>query len=155
MKLNSEIKFLLELQLHILQLVCWSSVNIEHLCNVLFMIFQFSKISSILYLTSLIARCTKLKWNQKYFMKSKILNFQKQPPEVFYEKGVLWNFTKFTGKHLCQSVVFNKAAWLRPATLLKKRLWHRCFLVNFAKLLRTTFSQNTSGRLLSNFDQIE
>ena len=28
---------------------------------------------------------------------------QKQPPEVFCKKGVLKNFTKFTGKHLCQS----------------------------------------------------
>ena len=28
---------------------------------------------------------------------------------------------------------------LRPATLLKKRLWHRCFPVNFAKFLRTLF----------------
>ena len=35
-----------------------------------------------------------------------------------------------------------------PATLLKKRLWHRCFPVNVAKFLRTPFSQNTSGRLL-------
>ena len=32
--------------------------------------------------------------------------------------------------------------------LLKKRLWHRCFPVNFAKFLRTPFLQNTSGRLL-------
>ena len=36
----------------------------------------------------------------------------------------------------------------RPATLLKKRLWHRCFPVNFVKFLRTPFLQNTSGRLL-------
>ena len=28
---------------------------------------------------------------------------------------------------------------LRPATLLKKRLWRRCFPVNFAKFLRTPF----------------
>ena len=28
---------------------------------------------------------------------------------------------------------------LGPATLLKKRLWHSCFPMNFAKLLRTTF----------------
>ena len=28
---------------------------------------------------------------------------------------------------------------LRPATLLKKRLWHRCFPVNFVKFLRTPF----------------
>ena len=28
---------------------------------------------------------------------------------------------------------------------LKKRIWHRCFPVNFAKFLRTPFLQNTSG----------
>ena len=33
-------------------------------------------------------------------------------------------------------------------TILKKRLWHRCFSVNFAIFLRTPFLQNTSGRLL-------
>ena len=36
-------------------------------------------------------------------------------------KGVLRNFAKFKG------------------TLLKKRLWHRCFPVKFAKFLRTPF----------------
>ena len=36
----------------------------------------------------------------------------------------------------------------RPAILLKKRLWHRCFPVNFAKFLRTSFLQKTSRRLL-------
>ena len=30
--------------------------------------------------------------------------------EVFYKKGVLRNFAKFTGKHLCQSFFFNKVA---------------------------------------------
>ena len=33
-------------------------------------------------------------------------------PEVFYKKGVLRNFTKLTGKHLCQSLFFNKVAGL-------------------------------------------
>ena len=28
---------------------------------------------------------------------------------------------------------------LRPATLLKKGFWHRCFPVNFAKIFRTPF----------------
>ena len=50
-------------------------------------------------------------------------------PEVFCKKGVLRNFAKFARKHLCQSLFFNKVAGLRPATLLKKRLWHRCFSV--------------------------
>ena len=55
-------------------------------------------------------------------------------------KGVLRNFARFTGKHLCQSLFFNKAAGLR--------LYHRCFPVNFEKFLRTSFLQNTSWRLL-------
>ena len=37
---------------------------------------------------------------------------------------------------------------LKSATFLKKRLWHRCFPVSFAKFLRTPFLQNTSGWLL-------
>ena len=50
-------------------------------------------------------------------------------------KQVLKNFAKFKGKHLS----------LRPTTLSKKRLWHKCFPVNFAKFLRTPFLKNTSG----------
>ena len=47
-------------------------------------------------------------------------------------KGVLRNFAKFARKHLCHSPFFNK---FRPqsATLMKKRLWHRCFPVNWGK----------------------
>ena len=45
----------------------------------------------------------------------------------------------------CQSLYCNK---VRSATVLKKGIWHRCFSVNFAKFLRTSFSQNTSGPLL-------
>ena len=41
-------------------------------------------------------------------------------PEVFCKKGVLRNFAKFTGKHLCQRPFFNKVVALRPATLLKR-----------------------------------
>ena len=70
---------------------------------------------------------------------------QKQPPEVLCEKCVLKNSAKFTGKHLRQSLFFNNVAGLRPATLLIKRLWHSCFPVKFAKLLRTPFLQNTCG----------
>ena len=37
------------------------------------------------------------------------------------------------------------------ATLLKERLCHRCFPVNFVEFLRIPFSQNRSGRLLFKF----
>ena len=46
-------------------------------------------------------------------------------PEVFCKKCVLRNFAK--------------------ESLLKKRLWHRCFPVNFAKFIRTPFLKNISG----------
>ena len=36
--------------------------------------------------------------------------FKSSRPELFCEKGVVRNFTKFTWKHLCQSLLFNKVA---------------------------------------------
>ena len=68
---------------------------------------------------------------------------------------ILWEYT-CTGKILVNICHLNQNAQKRPplllqarsATLLKKRLWHRCFSVNFAKFLRTLFLQNTSRRLL-------
>ena len=62
-------------------------------------------------------------------------------PDVFCKKGVLKNFTKFAGKHLCQNLFFNKVAGLRPETcnFIEKIIRHRDFSVNFAKFLRTTF----------------
>ena len=67
---------------------------------------------------------------EHYFTK-----FRSSHQRCSVRKGVLRNFTKFTGKHLRQSLFFNKVASLRPAILLKKRLCHRCFL----KFLRTSF----------------
>ena len=63
-------------------------------------------------------------------------------------KCALINFAKFARKYLCQSLFFIKVAGIKPATLLKKRLWQRRFPVNFAKFLRTPFLKNISGRLL-------
>ena len=70
--------------------------------------------------------------------------------EVFCKNVVPENFLKFTGKHLCQSLFFNKVAGLQPFKYLrwyglltqlyqKRGLWHRCFPVNFAKFLTTPF----------------
>ena len=46
---------------------------------------------------------------------------------------------KIHRKHLCQSLLCNKVAGLRPATLCKKRLWLRCFPVSFVKFSRIPF----------------
>ena len=58
--------------------------------------------------------------------------------------GVPKNFAKLTGKHLCQSLFFNKIEGLK----------HMCFSVNFAKFLRTPFLQNICGRPLLNVETI-
>ena len=39
--------------------------------------------------------------------------------------------------------LFNKVAGLRPATLLKKRLWYKCFPMNFAKFSQEYLSYKT------------
>ena len=71
--------------------------------------------------------------------------YRSSRPDMFCEKGVLRNFVKFRGKHLCQGLFFNKVPGLRTATLLKTRPWHRYFLINSVEFLRTPFCQNTSG----------
>ena len=68
-----------------------------------------------------------------------------------------WRFMKISEeylKRLKQHIHFEpsnvqKQSWRRSRPeVLKKRLWHRCFPVNFVKFQWTPFSQNTSGRLL-------
>ena len=44
-------------------------------------------------------------------------DYRSSRPEVFCKKGVLRNFAKFTGKHLCQGRIFNKVAGIRPVQL--------------------------------------
>ena len=54
----------------------------------------------------------------------------------FVAEAVFWRCS--VKKVLLKSIKFR-------ATLLKKRLWRRCFPVNFAKFLRTPFLKNTSA----------
>ena len=63
-------------------------------------------------------------------------------PEVLYEKKTFLEVLQNLQENTCAT------PGLRPATLLEKRLWHKCFSVNFAKFLGTPLLQNISGRLL-------
>ena len=58
----------------------------------------------------------------------------------FPEKKCFRNFAKFTGKHLCLSLFFNKVSGLRPPTALKKRPWHSSFFCEFCEISKKTFS---------------
>ena len=67
---------------------------------------------------------------------------------VLWKKGDLIKFAKFNGKHLRQSRFFNKVAGLQARNFIKKETLVQTFPVNFANFLRTSFLQNTFGRLL-------
>ena len=41
--------------------------------------------------------------------------------------------------------LFNEVAGMKTCNFIKKRLQHMCFHVKFAKFLRTSLLQNTSG----------
>ena len=49
-------------------------------------------------------------------------------------KGALRNFAKFAGKHLCQSLFFNKFEGLMPATLFKKETLVQVFSYEFCEI---------------------
>ena len=55
-------------------------------------------------------------------------------------KKVFLEISEHSQENTCARVsFFNKVAGLKPATLLKKRLWHRRFPMNAVKFLRTPF----------------
>ena len=56
---------------------------------------------------------------------------QKQLTEVFLQKGVLKNFAKFTGKHLCQCHFFNK--------VIKKETLAQVFPCEFYEISKNAF----------------
>ena len=59
-------------------------------------------------------------------------------PQKCSVKKVFSEISQNSQQNICTKVSFS----------LKKRLWRRCFPVNFMKFLRTPFLQNNSGRLV-------
>ena len=81
---------------------------------------------------------------KKYYKKYCIAPTRSSRPEVFCKKGVLKNLTKFTRKHLSQSLFFNTVAGLSlfAATLLKKTL-AQLFSSEFWEISKNTFFYRT------------
>ena len=57
------------------------------------------------------------------------------------KKGVLKNFAKFTGKHLCQSLCFNKVEGLN---FIEKETLAEVFFCKFCEIFKNTFSDRTA-----------
>ena len=75
----------------------------------------------------------------------KVFSYKNQRRRCFIIKVVLKISQNSPKKKQYQSFFFNKVA---GPTFLKKKIWHRCFPVNFPKFLRTPFLQKTSGQFL-------
>ena len=86
---------------------------------------------------------------KKVFLKISQIHRTKAATRGVLLRKLFLEISQNSQENTCTRVSFlKKVAGLRPATLLKKRLWHRCFLVNFGKFPIIPFLQNTSGRLL-------
>ena len=86
---------------------------------------EFCEISknTFFHRTPLVAASLKSQYSSQREISQLIgrANHRSSRPEAFCTKDVRKNFAKAPGKHLCQSLFFNKVAGLRSATLLKKQ----------------------------------
>ena len=69
-------------------------------------------------------------------------------------KGILRNFAKFTGKHLCHSLFFNKVVGLRPFQFFLQNTSGDCFWIKsnaltMQGLLKVDHSENIWRRFAS------
>ena len=79
-------------------------------------------------------------------IKKPFIKFQKLPFADVFQK--FWNVHR---KTIVLELHFNEVAGLEACNSIKKRLHHRCFLVNIAKLLRTPILKNICKQLLLYF----
>ena len=63
-------------------------------------------------------------------------------PDVFCEKYVLRNFTKFTGKQLCQGLFCNKVAGI-VCNFIEKETMAQVFSCEFCQISKNTFFYRT------------
>ena len=84
--------------------------------------------------------CTPVtKWLN--YRRKDLARLRSSPQRCSIIKGVLRNFVKFAGKHLCQSLFFNKVAGLRPmaCNFIKKETLAQAFFCEFCKTFKNTF----------------
>ena len=70
------------------------------------------------------------------------------------KNSVLGNFAKFIGKHLCQSLFFDKVTFLRPATLLTETL-AQMLSCEFCEVSKNTFFTEDLRKTTSDLNSLE
>ena len=87
----------------------------------------------------------------KSFTKCKASTQRSSHRRCSMKKGVLKNFAKFTGKHLCQILFFNKVAGLRPQRRLQPWWLFGRWLLCFVFQVEISYSYITSHTLFADF----
>ena len=80
-------------------------------------------------------------WIKVFFRWCNIM-FKCSRPKVFCKKGALRNFTKFTGKNLCQMLFFNKVAG-QACNFIKKEPLAHVFSCEFCEISKNNFLHRT------------
>ena len=81
----------------------------------------------------------KVKFYLRIFHFIHLCSQRSSPPWVFRKEGVLKNFARLTGQHLCRGLFFINVSGFRPATLLKRDSDAGIFLWILWIFLRTLF----------------
>ena len=115
------------------------------------------------FLTAPLKRCSRKNFSADYlsycsYIARIYLSFRSSHRRCSVKKGVLGNFPKFIGKHLCQIFFLIKLQTFRLATLIKEtptlsQYW--CFPVNIAKFLKTSILKNIYEQLLLYFLRLD
>ena len=79
---------------------------------------------------------TLFKYTDSYLINLHLTCYRSSHRGCSVRKGVLKIFSKFTGKHLCQSLLFNKAS---ACNFIKKETLAQVFSCEFSKISKDTF----------------
>ena len=137
-----------------------SFVLIKHqliLCcsNISFPLLQNSQINLSAFHINILQTLEIVRCRTSRKLIERSLFLRSSRPNVFCKKGVFRQFAKFTGKHLCQSLFFNKVAGLRPkaCNFIKKESLAQVFSCEFCEISKNTFSYRTPPLAASIFFQ--
>ena len=92
--------------------------------------------------------------SEEYLKSSNALEYREAVVRRCSVNEVFLEISQNSQENTCARVSFSIKLKAVPATLLKKRLWHRWFPVNFAKFLRTPFLTEHLWWLLLNIQAV-
>ena len=109
---------------------CWWKPSFFVQCHIWFINTVYYVVNKNISLTYAFA----IFWSGSIFLTSEKIEAVVQRCSV---KKLFLKISQNSQENTCARVFFSKVVGLRPAILLKMRLWNRCLPVNFAKFLRT------------------